>query len=222
MGSLCCAATMKEHRISIDQSCECQVKTINELTGFAVLTGPLWLVVLLVIASVWIGVMASRRFRSGWSRVVVGLAVIALVVGVPFLDGVAGRAYLHYLCATKAGVKVYHTVQLSGIYWNEAGSPKFLKPNGDLDNSVLNGRFSEPVLKIPYSAPLAIDEYRQQVVDNDGHQVLGEVVTYMHWGGWLVRSLNPGGPSAVRCEGIRGPKLWDEFHKSLFKRSVSK
>jgi hypothetical protein len=198
------------------------VTIINELIGFGVLTSPLWLVILLFIAGVWIAVMVSKRFRSGWSKFVTGLGVVTLVIGVPFLDGFAGRAYLHYLCATKAGTKVYQTVELPGTYWDEAGKPKFLKPNGDLDNSVLRNRFSESALKTPYSALLAIDEYRRPVVDNDSRQILGEVVTYRHWGGWLIRRLNPGGPSAARCEGVRGPKAWYEFHRSLFRQSASK
>ena len=195
---------------------------MSELLGFAVLTSPLWLIVVLFVAAVWIALKVSARYRSGFAKIVVGLGMITLVVGLPFLDGFAGRSYFRYLCATKAGPKVYQTVELPATFWDEAGNPKFLKPNGALDTSILDSRFRKVTLKTPYASLLAIDEHRRQVVDSARQQTLGEVVTYFHWGGWIFRSLNPAGPSAVDCEGIRGPKMWYEFHSSLFTRATRK
>ena len=101
---------------------------MSELLGFAVLTSPLWLIVVLFVAAVWIALKVSARYRSGFAKIVVGLGMITLVVGLPLLDGITGRGYFHYLCASNAGAKVYETVELPGSFWDEAGKPKFLKP----------------------------------------------------------------------------------------------
>ncbi|MCK7498074.1 MAG: hypothetical protein MZW92_50730 [Comamonadaceae bacterium] len=90
------------------------MELFNELLGFAVLTGPLWLILLLLAATIWVASKVSRRFTPGRSRLVAGAGIALLVFLLPFADEIAGRIYFNYLCATQAGVKVYQTVELPG------------------------------------------------------------------------------------------------------------
>jgi len=189
---------------------------MNGLLGFAVLTGPLWLIVLLLPLAIFIAVKVSKRIQPVATRFFAGVGIFLLVFFIPFADEIAGRAYLNYLCATQAGVKVYQTVELLGEYWDENGKPRFIKPNGDLDRTMLGKRLSEPGKTIQYSSIFGIDEDHQQVVDNITSVVLGEVVSFRHWGGWIHRNLNPAGRSGVSCAKIRGSKLWEGFYISLF------
>lgn len=197
------------------------MKFMNELLGFAVLTGPLWLILILLPVFIWIAIKFSKHIKPGVTRTASGVGIFFLLFALPFGDEIAGRIYLAQLCATEAGVKVYQTVQLPVEYWDDQGRPKFLKSNGDLDITILGSRFSEPAVKKSYSDLFGIDEHHQQLVDNSTHQTLGEVITFMHWGGWISRNLNPGGPSAVRCNNFRGNKFWSDFHLSLFKQPNS-
>lgn len=197
------------------------MKFFDTLLGFAVLTGPLWLILILLPVSIWIAVKLAKRFKQRSTKLAGGVGIFLLVFAVPFADEIAGYLYFNYLCATEAGVKVYKTVELPAEYWDEQGRARFLKQNGDLDKSILGNRFSEPAVKKPYSDVFGIDEHHQQFVDNSTHQTLGEVITFMHWGGWISRNLNPGSPSAVRCKNLRGNKFWSDFHSSLFKQSNS-
>lgn len=193
---------------------------LDPLFGFAVLTGPLWLILILLPVSIWIAVKVAKRFKQRSAKLGIGLLVFVLVFFVPFADEIAGRIYFNYLCSTEAGIKVYQTMVLPVKYWDEEGRARFLKPNGDLDKTILGNRFSEPAVKRPYSDFFGIDEYRQRAVDNNTDQVLGEVIIFMHWGGWISRNLNPS-PGAVRCQNLRGNKLWSDFHSSLFIQSKS-
>lgn len=196
------------------------MKLLNELLGFVVLTGPLFLILAWLPVCIWIAVKVAKRFQHGRTKLACGAGIFALAFFAPFADEITGHLYFNHLCSTEAGVKVYQTVELPAEYWDEQGRAKFLKPNGDLDKTILGNRFSEPAVKKPYSDVFGIDEYHQQVVDSSTHQILGEVIIFMHWGGWVSRNLNPS-PSAVRCKNLRGNKLWSDFHSSLFIQSNS-
>jgi len=192
------------------------MKWLNELLGFAALSAGYLLLLAWLPVAIWIAVKLTKRFKSRATKIAGGVGLFLLFFVLPFGDEIAGRMYFNYLCATQAGVKVYQTVELPAEYWDEAGRARYLKPNGDLDNAVLGGRFSEPAAKNMHSSALGIDKYRHQVVDNSTQQTLGEVINFLHWGGWMSRTLNPH-PSAVDCKEFHGNEFWRNFYSGLFK-----
>ena len=194
------------------------MKLLTDLLGLAVLTSPLWLIVILIPVAIWIAVKVAKRAGGVGARIGVGILSFVIVVLAPFADQIIGRMFLNHLCATASGARVYHTVGLPPEYWDEQGRPKFVKQNGDLDRKVLGARFSEPAKSEPYLSALGITEYHQQVVDNSNHQVLGEVVDFMFWGGWIVRNLSAS-TGAVGCREIRNNKVWRDFYPRLFTKS---
>ena len=192
------------------------MKLLNELLGFVVLTGPLFLILAWLPVCIWIAVKVAKRFPRRGAKLTGGLGIFLLLFFLPFADEVAGRIYLNRLCATEAGVKVYQTVVLPAEYWDERGRPRFFKANGDLDKTVLGQRFGEPALTKPYSSIFRIDERHQQLVDNNTRQILGEVINFMYWGGWVTRNFSPH-KSAVDCKELHGNKFWGDFYSRFFK-----
>lgn len=183
------------------------MELLNELLGFAVLTGPLWLILLLLVLGVWLAVKVAQRFTTGAAKVAVGLGVVALALIVPFADEIAGHVYLNHLCATEAGVKVYHTVELPAEYWDESGTPKFYDER--------NGNFTLKGYRVDYrtgaySSFFYIDNAGYKRLDEAG-RVLGEVTDFRYWGGWIRRNLSPHNTATV-CENRR------EYSNSLVKQ----
>lgn len=65
------------------------MKFLNDLLGFAVLTGPLWLILILLPVSIWIAFKLAKRFRSGITRTAGGVGIFLLPFALPF--GNAGK-----------------------------------------------------------------------------------------------------------------------------------
>lgn len=191
------------------------MKFLNELLGFAVLTGPLWLILILLPIALWIAVKAAKRFERRSTRIAVGLLVFLLVFFVPFGDEIAGRIYLNRLCATEAGVKVYKTVELPTEYWDDRGQPKFYDEK--------NGNFRLEGYRVEYetgvhSSFFHIDNAGYKRVDKQSGQVLGEVTEFMYWGGWMRRKLSPHN-TADGCENRK--ERSSSLIKQIFKQKKS-
>ena len=114
---------------------------INVLLGFAVLSSPLWLILILLPVSVWIALKTSKRFKTISAKLASALSVFLLVFLVLFADEIVGKKYLDHLCATEAGVNVYQTVELPAEYWDEKGRPRYLAKNGFVEMNLLPNRF---------------------------------------------------------------------------------
>jgi len=183
------------------------MKWLNELLGFVVLTSPLWLVLILLPVSIWIAVKIAKRFTNRTAKIAVGIGVFLLVFLVPFADEIAGRIYFNHLCATKAGVKVYQTVELPGEYWDADGKPKFLNPRGVLIGEAMGDRFEWRNVDEPYvDSVIKIEKWRWELVDKKTRAVLGEKITYMRRFGWIVRFS----PAPNIGEGCRN--IWAKRH----------
>jgi hypothetical protein len=172
------------------------------------------MMLLALVIYVWLARLAVKFIANRTAK----YAVAALFILIPTWDIVLGRLYLNYLCSTEAGVKVYRTVKLSSEYWDTNGRAKFLKQNGDFDSTFFKGRFKESRLTVPIGPFFKIDEIRQQLVDSSNQKVLGEVVSFMYWGGWVSRNSGLHN-SATDCGEFHGNKFWFEFYSRFFQRS---
>lgn len=189
---------------------------MSELLGFVVLAGPVFPMLIWLIVSLLLAWLLSKLFKRRAARVFSGIGLLILIFLLPLADGIVGRVYFNYLCATEAGVKVYKTVELPAEYWDEGGRAKLFKENGDLDHTKLGNMFNEPSFTEPYSPILGIEERHHQVVDNNANETLGEVINFMHWGGWASRNLSPN-RSAIDCKAVHGNKFWNNFYSKLFR-----
>lgn len=178
------------------------MKLLNELLGFAVLTGPLWLILILLAIATWIAVKAAKRFEGRGVQIAVGVLVFLLVFFVPFGDEIAGRIYLGHLCATEAGVKVHQTVELPAEYWDEHGKPKFLNPRGVIVKAALGDRFTWRSVSERYiNWFIRIDKEHSFLQDIQSKQDLGEKITFVRYYGWL-NQFSPAPNVGESCRNI--------------------
>lgn len=210
------------------------MKLFDELLGLAVLTGPLWLILILLPVSIWIVVKVAKCMKLGGSaKLGIGLLVFLLVFFVPFGDEIAGRIYLSHLCSTKARMKVFQTVELPPEYWDEEGRPKYLGPYGFVDMKLLPNRFEWRNIDEPYlDSVIKIEKWRSQLLDKKTQTVLGERITYMRHFGWMNR-FSPAPNIGESCRELEGEsnreKLAQEereqeqqFFRGILKPTTSK
>lgn len=201
------------------------MKFIDTILGFAVLTGPLWLILILLPICIWLAIKIAKRFKPGVTRIAGGVGIFLLLFALPFGDEVAGRMYLSYLCANEAGVKVYQTVELPAEYWDERGGTRFRVYEGDNHKTMFligtskfeDVRFEYSMYSEPFSSFLHIDKTGFRLRERESGKILGEILYFRYWHGWLVRNFNPD-RSAVSCE----MKNLDDWHFNIFKPSVVK
>ncbi len=200
------------------------MKLIDELLGFAVLTGPLWLILILLPVSIWIAVKVARRFKQRGTKIGVGLLVFLLIFFVPFVDEIVGRIYLSHLCATEAGAKVYQTVELPTEYWDERGNPKYRGANGFVDMKLLPNRFKWHNIDEPYiDSVIKIRKRRWQLLDMETKTVLGERITYMRHFGWINRfSPAPNVGEGCKYSGSQEDREQEQkFFSDIFRPVIS-
>lgn len=173
-------------------------------------------ILLAVVIYVWLARFVTKRIKNRVAK----YAVIAIFILIPTWDIIPGKLYFNHLCENEAGVKVYQTVELPAEYWDEQGKAKFFKENGDLNHPFLKNRFGEPSLTKPYPSFFRIDETHQKLVNNSNQEILGEVVSFMYWGGWISRNLSPHN-TAVDCKEFHGNQFWHDFYVRLFKPATS-
>ena len=173
------------------------MKFINELLGFVTLTSPLWLIIIIVLLGAVFAIIFSKLFKTNGMKLNINVSIFILIILILFGDEIVGSIYFKYLCNTKAGIKVYHKVKLPTDYWDEQGRPKFY--------SVKNGNFKLKGYSIEYkigkySPVFHIENAGYRRIDKQSGQVLGEVINFMYWGGWVKRNLNFNNTGSI-CEG---------------------
>lgn len=197
------------------------MKFMNELLGFAVLTGPLWLILILLPVFIWIAIKFSKHIKPGVTRTASGVGIFFLLFALPFGDEIAGRIYFNYLCATEADVKVYKTVELPAEYWDEQGRAKFFNQYGYLDHDFWVKKLDESGGRVErYSSVFAIDKHTSPVKERSSQRVLADVTTFLYWGGWMRRNLSPNN-TANSCKFTEGPNFSRSFYGQLFKPATS-
>jgi len=193
------------------------MKLVHEFLGFIVLTGPLWLIVLAVLVSIGLSRWVSKHYPQQGKRIAIKAGIFLFAFLILFGDEIAGGIYLNYLCATKAGVKVYQTVELPAEYWDEQGKPKFYdEKNG---NFYLSKDYpTEFKIDSNYSF-LYIDKLVTHLRDQKKDKLFSERVSYMLWGGWIRRNLSPHN-TATSCS--NNLEQYGNFIKQTFKQANSR
>ena len=192
----------------------------DPLLGFAVLTGPLWLILILFPISIWVAVKLAKRFKQRSTKIAGGVGIFLLVFLVPFGDEIAGRIYLSHLCATEAGVKVYQTVELPAEYWDEQGraKPKIFKSStpGIIRLVGINAPiFEESPFTELYSPFFQIERAGFRLREIESKKIPGEVVYFRYWHGWIARNFSPN-RSAISCDS----KNLDGWESAIFDRPL--
>lgn len=167
----------------------------------------------------WVSGKCENR-RAQW---IARIAVALIFILIPTGDAIVGRIYLHHLCSTEAGVKVYQTVELPSEYWDAQGGPRFFAANGFVDMKLLPNRYQWHSRDEPYiDSVIKIEKWRWQLIDNETKNVLGERITYMRHFGWLNR-FSPAPNIGEVCELARQKELEQEqnLFRAVFKPATS-
>ena len=189
---------------------------MKQLLGFAVLTGPLflivpWTVVCLVLAFFIGKNIAKRSLPIG---ITVAVLLFAVVLPLPIADEIAGRIYFNRLCEKEAGVKVYKTIELPAEYWDEDGKPKFYDEN--------TGNFTLPSEKFykvdskKGNRRFGVQERRTFILNINTNKIIGEKLLFRYWGGYILKNFTPHN-SAMRCGSD-----WHEFVEKQFIQTMAK
>ena len=191
------------------------MKLLDEALGFMVLTSPLWLLVIVAVVAALGAAMIVTRIRRRWAKVGTALIVFSFLFLVPFSDELAGRTYLAYLCTYDAGPRVYGKQRLPPSYWDAHGRPMFISKSGSLNERVDEYGIKSTSRVESYVPLLGISIRSRQVHAGSDKKLLGEVIDFLHWGGWVARNLSLH-PRASSCPAIGGAQFWRDFYESLF------
>ena len=201
---------------------------MKDIMGLAVLTSPLFLVIPWLFVAILVAVKASQLPKIRIAKLAAGAATLILVFLLPFADDIAGRIYFNHMCSTEAGVTVYQTVELPAENWDAQGKPKFYdeKNGNSYPISGFDGGWDNYFKKNYYpdsqtyrvSKIFSIEKHTYKLEDNMKIKKYAEQVSFMYWGGWIVRNFSPHN-TAASC----GNSLEDStnFQRQLFKPATS-
>lgn len=184
---------------------------MKDIIGLAVLTSPLFLIVLWLPVALFVAVKLSRRPKNGAAKLVTGVSTFVLVFLLPFADEIAGRIYFNHLCSSEAGVKVYQTVELPAEYWDEQGNAKFY--DGKNGNLRLSQDIFEWVSK-KEEYPLHSEKTISEMKDKKTGMILNERILFTYWGGWIARNFMPHN-TALSCNS--DVEAYTKYVKQIFK-----
>jgi len=182
---------------------------MKQLLGFAVLTSPLFLIVIWVPVCIGLGIWVGRKFikKGAPVKVAGGVLVFLIALILPISDEIAGRIYFNHLCKTEAGVKVYQTIALPARYWDKDGEPKFYVNRYDKDKlrfifskgeMVTSPKFKYTWLDAHEHIPFHVEKDVLKISIQPSGVVLGEYTILRYWGGWMRRNLSAHN-SAMGC-----------------------
>lgn len=112
---------------------------------------------------------------------------VAIFILVPTWDEILGRIYFKHLCETEGGVKVLKMVKLGPEYWDANGRPKFIKENGDPDETLFGSRFIlTKKWERDYSKSFNIAKQSYAVLAKQTQEPLATYTFFAYFGGWLT------------------------------------
>jgi hypothetical protein len=167
-------------------------------------------VILVVTSIVTVKVVRQKKTNVGKLLVSIGIPLIAIVV--VFGDELAAVIYMHVLCKTEGGPRVYKTVDLPTSYFKEASQEYW---GGYMpDDKQLKSRFD---LRFEDSAhALGVSRSRFLIIDRTTSETLGESVRFGARCGWFQSMFG------IQC-GYDCPsgRRIDELYKQVFRHSRS-
>ena len=190
---------------------------LDQLLGFAVLTSPLWLLLILVPVAFWIQIKAAKRFERRRTKIMIGALAFMFVLVAPFIDEIAGRIYLRQLCSREAGIRIHKTIELPAYHWDEHGNPKFFNQYGHLDRDLWLKALDRNDHQVEqYSSLFSIEKDTSIIRERATRDIAAEVVTFRFWGGWIRKNLSPHN-TANSCEFIHDPAFGRRLYSQLFR-----
>jgi hypothetical protein len=140
--------------------------------------------------------------KKGKHKALVAVTGIVVFLLIPTWDEILGRIYLRHLCATKAGVKVYKTVELPAEYWDENEQPIFMNSRGVLDMEILGDRLEwrrQKTLCVKHLIKIEKDQWI--LYDKQLQRKLAEKISFTRYFGW-INKFSPAPNVAESCRDL--------------------
>jgi hypothetical protein len=174
-----------------------------------------------LVIYVWLARLAIKHTKN---RILKYVVIVTFIL-IPTWDIIPGRLYFNHLCSTKAGAKIYRTVQLPAGYWDERGAARFSV--NQYDHNKMRYIFTDKrIVPAPgfeytrvtssFSEIFHIDEDVLRVIESEKGISLGEYFLFRYWGGWLAKNFSPHN-TAVSCEA----NDLDSWPLNIFKPAIS-
>jgi len=177
---------------------------MESLLGFIVLTGPLFLIVLWVPASIALAFWVGRKMvsKSRWLKVISGLAIFLFTLLLPVTDFIVDRAYIKYLCENKQTVQVFHSLALPVEFRDENDQQLLINSIGRIDYRLLGQLFEWDMKDEVYPSILAkIHKRTWLFIDKRNNKPLAEKVSFHSDGGW-IECFSPAPGRGASCRSI--------------------
>ena len=193
---------------------------MDELLGFIVLSGPIFLILLCFLITIIVMVIMLKRFSGAKKKMfgVMGIFTVSLIL--LFGDEIIGKIYLNNLCKSEAGTKVYKPVELPEIFWDSNMQLNIFNKHGFLKRDFwLNniGRGEGNIEKKLFN----IEKSTSKIIYKGNSILLAEIITFRHWGGWLRSNFSLHN-SANSCDFISDKSFERNLYTQLFIRPTSK
>lgn len=176
---------------------------MDELLGFVVLSGPLFLIVLFLLIAI-AGVFILRKKVTGAKKRLLGSVIIfAVAYFVLFGDEIITGRYLEYLCENKTEQIIHTQIKLPKNYWNDDGSLKYQTfENGMADFSGYRSFYEINSIKEPFfDFFIKIIKNKRIYIDARTKQKVATKISFSRKHGWLS-DFSPGPAGGESCRNI--------------------
>lgn len=162
----------------------------------------IWLLALgYVLLALWATHRVARKPKHFARKLLLASLVGLVFIAIPTWDIAFGRVRMSTLCSTEAGVRVHRAVALDKKYLSDDGSPRTERVIGKAAYRIGQQYIMSSTQDEVSSSP-RITKSRTEIRDTRNDELLGEVVDFRYWGGWVVNQL-PGQPRAITCPQLR-------------------
>lgn len=160
-----------------------------------------------VMVAAWAALKVSSKLKWWLAKLSAAVITALVFLVVPTGDAFVGRMKFTNLCESSAGIHVFRTVHLDAKHLRNDGSPKKELLLGRSEYKIADqyvvGFSDEEVLHWP-----RITRFRTEIRDTKQDEVLGEVINFHYWGGWLANQL-PMHRSAESCPQVNNQTSLD-------------
>ena len=187
---------------------------MNEILGLFVLASPFSFIVLILVISIVVALMFSKKIFGKKRRVIGGIAIVVLTYFGLTGQELIGNKYHEYLCENEAGWKNHNKIKLPDKYWDKNGAHMFVDEYGKIQHEKINDWFITTSSDERYiDSFIKIDKLRLIYIDKKTNKRLGEKIDFTRFYGW-INEYSPAPTIGVGCNSIYARQEgWDNYNK---------
>jgi len=191
---------------------------MKEILGLFVLASPFSFILLIMLISIVIALIFSKKLFGKKRRVFGGIGIVVLTYFGLTGQEIVGGMYHEYLCENEAGWKNHKKIKLPNEHWNLDGTPSFVDENGEIQYTIINGWFITKSTKETYiDSFIKIDKLRFIYVDKKTNNSLGEKIDFTRYYGW-IKEYSPAPNIGEGCNTVLIRKYGRDKYRKKYKQ----